>query len=247
MLAAKGCIDALIEAGELGDDDEEMVVAAACAWADRWDGQTESNERRKWEDDWSLRDAKLAGWQTLVRIALDLLPSYREEVAAKRQEEAVKLFSEQPVPPEEKPYRGNPNWKNFLKLNEKGGIKPTLANAICALRITNRLPDSPETGHFLRARDGVKIPIRTRGMPANATLLTRPVCPLNGSAAGLPSSVHSRTHREQHLERPPRADERDRGRRHSADKAQCIARGGDQLTMRSPRVLMHRVCFGAIV
>ncbi len=63
MLAAKGCIDAL------DADDNGAIADAAIAWAERWDGYDGADERAKWDADWNRRDAPLAGWQTLVRVA----------------------------------------------------------------------------------------------------------------------------------------------------------------------------------
>jgi AAA domain/Bifunctional DNA primase/polymerase, N-terminal len=90
MTAAKGCIDAL------GVD--EGISDAAIAWAERWPAYT-GDEAAKWEDDWSRRDAPLAGWQSLQRVAADLVPGYRETLAAERLAEAQAEFTFEPLPP----------------------------------------------------------------------------------------------------------------------------------------------------
>jgi hypothetical protein len=81
--AAKGCIDALAEVGKLTPDEEVAIAEAAITWSERWplhDGRTD--ERLKWLDDWSHRDAKLAGWQTLQHVATELINGYGDEIAA---------------------------------------------------------------------------------------------------------------------------------------------------------------------
>jgi Bifunctional DNA primase/polymerase, N-terminal len=125
MLAAKGCIDALIEAGELGFEDEIAIGEAAIDWANRWEAGTSTDEAAKWNDDWAHCDAPLAGWQTLIRIAADLAPSYRAKLAAEE-------FNAEPAPG--RSYRGNPSWVSMLQLNKNGGTRNTLPNAIIPLR-----------------------------------------------------------------------------------------------------------------
>ncbi len=61
MLAAKGCVDAL--------DADDGISDAAVTWAERWAGYDGTDERAKWESDWSRRTAPLAGWTTLLRVA----------------------------------------------------------------------------------------------------------------------------------------------------------------------------------
>jgi hypothetical protein len=125
MHAARGCIDALIEAGELDDFDQEIAIAeAAIHWAERWEGYNGTDEAEKWESDWSHRTAPLAGWQTLTRVAGELIPGYREEQAAKE-------FAD---PPRTSAYHGNPHWPSMLQLNKNGGIKPMFVNASLAFR-----------------------------------------------------------------------------------------------------------------
>jgi hypothetical protein len=128
MLAARGCICALTEegAGELDDEaNEHLIVDAAIRWANKWPAKIE-DETEKWYDDWSKRDAPLAGWQTLTKIAGQLIPGYREEVAAEQ-------FTD--PPPVENKYQGNANWPNFLLRTPAGGVKPNvLMNAVIALR-----------------------------------------------------------------------------------------------------------------
>src|SRR5690242_4759416 len=81
MLGAKGCIDALIETGRLDYDEEVAIGEAAVGWAERWEGPS-VDEAAKWATDWSHRTAPLAAWQTLNKIAGELIPGYRMEEAA---------------------------------------------------------------------------------------------------------------------------------------------------------------------
>ena len=122
MMAVKGCIDALEEAGSEGDD--ELIGDAAIAWAEKWP-DSHSDERQKWEDDFSQRDKKLAGWQTLQKVARQLIPEYAAEIAKAE-------FAGQP-PPEAEEYLGNPNWPAMLRLNASGNIATCLENARIAL------------------------------------------------------------------------------------------------------------------
>jgi hypothetical protein len=64
MMSASGCINALKEAGFDGED--ELIADAAIAWAERWP-YSHSDERQKWDDDFSQRDKKLAGCRHFKR------------------------------------------------------------------------------------------------------------------------------------------------------------------------------------
>jgi hypothetical protein len=94
MTAAKGCIDAL----GCGESDEVAIISAACQWAERWPAYT-GDEYQKWLDDWSKRDAPLAGWQSLQRVAAELVPGYTEVLEAERLAEAQEEFTFEPLPP----------------------------------------------------------------------------------------------------------------------------------------------------
>src|SRR5206468_1401654 len=73
MLAAQGCIVALEQAGTLLDEDRVAVADAAIDWAERWEGYKGTDERAKWEEDFSQQAGDLAGWQTVERIAGQLI------------------------------------------------------------------------------------------------------------------------------------------------------------------------------
>ena len=129
MLAAKGCIDALGEAGELEDVAlEDAIIEAAANWAERWEEarETGTNERKKWHEDWAHRDAPLAGWQTLIRIAGRLNPEAVAKLAAEE-------FGQ--VPDLGEPYRGNPHWPGMLLRNKARGVRANLlTNCVVPLR-----------------------------------------------------------------------------------------------------------------
>ncbi len=82
MLGARGVIQGLESIGQLGDDGAAAIGDAAVSWAERWEGGAAANEQEKWERDWSIRDAPLAGWQSLESVASKLIPGYRLERAA---------------------------------------------------------------------------------------------------------------------------------------------------------------------
>jgi hypothetical protein len=120
MQAAKGCIDALAETGKLTPEEETAIGEAACRWAERWEGvsETPTDEYAKWEDDWSHRDAKLAGWQTLTRICKDLAPEYHAKLAAEEFENADPVSAGT--------YRRTPHWASMLIRTAKGAIQAGL-------------------------------------------------------------------------------------------------------------------------
>jgi predicted P-loop ATPase len=128
-LAVKGCIDALIEADELTPEQESDLEEAAVAWCYRWEGHDgTTDEAAKWAEDWRYRDAKLAGWQTLEKIAGQLIPEYREEQGR------AQFANAPPLDEPAKPYRRTPFWKSRLLLTKNGTIKAALVNADIALR-----------------------------------------------------------------------------------------------------------------
>jgi predicted P-loop ATPase len=123
----KGCIDALIEADELTPEQEADIEEAAVAWCYRWEGHDgTTDEAAKWTEDWRYRDAKLAGWQTLEKIAGQLLPGYREEQGRE--------FANAPLDEPAKSYQRTPFWKSMLHVTKQGTFKAALANADIALR-----------------------------------------------------------------------------------------------------------------
>jgi hypothetical protein len=81
MMAARGCQQGLEATGKLTPEGEEAIADAAVRWAERWEGYNGTDERAKWENDFALRDAPLAGWQNLQRWARRLIPDYGEEIA----------------------------------------------------------------------------------------------------------------------------------------------------------------------
>lgn len=77
MLAARGCEQAL------GGDDGGAIADAAIEWAERWEGGSQQDERRKWQDDWARRDNAVSGWQTLLLVARTLMPGYVDPTAGR--------------------------------------------------------------------------------------------------------------------------------------------------------------------
>jgi hypothetical protein len=103
MAGAAGCIAALRETGDLTTADEAAIGDAAVAWAEIYVGEIATDERQKWEDDWSKNAGNLAGWQSLTRVARDLIDGYADEIAAARLAEAQEEFGALPPLPEEPP------------------------------------------------------------------------------------------------------------------------------------------------
>lgn len=79
MSGASGCIAALRDKDLLADGDEERITEAAIAWAEKYTGNIETDERAKWQDDWMQRAGNKAGWQTLEKVAAKLIPGYATE------------------------------------------------------------------------------------------------------------------------------------------------------------------------
>ena len=123
--AARGCILALEEAGSLGEGDAERIGDAWVTWAEGWEGFAGTDERAKWDDDFSLRDS-VAGWAQLERHAMRSIKGYPEEVAATEFGELPALLVEAMVRPAtklhwhgEKPY-GDRRWLAYGLLPETG-------------------------------------------------------------------------------------------------------------------------------
>lgn len=79
MLGAKGCIDALENAGV--ECDAGAIGDAAARWAMRWEGYDGTDEHARWADDFATRTAPLAGWRHLEQHARRLIPAYAAEQA----------------------------------------------------------------------------------------------------------------------------------------------------------------------
>lgn len=70
MLATAGAMEGLRQAGELADQDEEAIEAAAVGWASRWPGcEDPEAERAKWAADWTQRTEYRSGWSKLLHAA----------------------------------------------------------------------------------------------------------------------------------------------------------------------------------
>ena len=103
MRAAAGCVHALRELNQLGDNGEETIAEAAIGWAARWDGvdrdgnpTTEEAEREKWETDFSRSPAtKIPCWNFIRDLAIRLgnddlrIETAQQQFAMEAQEAAV--------------------------------------------------------------------------------------------------------------------------------------------------------------
>ena len=74
MLSAQGCIQSSFG---VSDKDKRAMADAVINWSARWEdptglGTTFIDEAEKWEKDWSTRDVKHVGWESLLRTAISL-------------------------------------------------------------------------------------------------------------------------------------------------------------------------------
>jgi hypothetical protein len=107
MLGARGCIVALEAAGK--EPGAAEIGTAAANWAERWECPSDVDEHEEWDRQWSRSNVVSAGWQTLERIAYELIPTYGLE-------QAQKEFGV--LPPEPKTKRGRWEFMNLKDLAE---------------------------------------------------------------------------------------------------------------------------------